>query len=78
MRVSKTPHLTSQSSRRLRCGDTGSDEMNGYRRGAVRAREETDRTLLGRCLDNSSNKRIWDKLGISVFTDLDPLKEDVT
>lgn len=52
--------------------------MNGYRRGAVRAREETDRTLLGRCLDNSSNKRIWDKLGISVFTDLDPLKEDVT
>lgn len=78
MRVSKTPHLTSQSWRRLRCGDTGSEEMNGYRQGAVRARKGTDRTLLRRCLDNSSNKKIWDKLGIRVFTDLDPLKEDVT
>lgn len=52
--------------------------MNGYRQGAVRARKGTDRTLLRRCLDNSSNKKIWDKLGIRVFTDLDPLKEDVT
>jgi len=76
--VSKTPSLTSQGLRRLRRGDAELEDMNEYRQGAVRSREGRDHSLLRRCLGNASNKRIWDKLGIRVFTDLDPLKEDVT
>lgn len=55
-----------------------SEDMNGSRQDAVRSREGRDHSLVRRCLDNASNKRIWDKLGVRVFTDLDPLKEDVT
>lgn len=73
-KASETPSLTPQSSGRFRRGDARSQEMNGYRQGAVRAREGRDHSLLRRCWSDSLNKRIWANLGMRACTALDPFK----